>query len=37
MGMKIIKKTQVYAVQGEYPITSEMIEQGGFSTGNGKK
>lgn len=25
----------VYAVQGEYPITSEMIEQGGFSTANG--
>lgn len=25
----------VYAVQGEYPITSEMIEQGGFSTGSG--
>ena len=23
----------VYAVQGEYPITSEMIEQGGFSVG----
>lgn len=25
------KENSVYAVQGEYPITSEMIEQGGFS------
>ena len=27
------KENSVYAVQGEYPITSEMIEQGGFSVG----
>ena len=26
----------LYAVQGEYPITSEMFEQGGFTTANGK-
>mgnify|MGYP002512215350 CR=1 FL=1 len=29
------KENSVYAVQGEYPITSEMIEQGGFSTSLG--
>ena len=41
--MPIVKNTNsdgtrvnsVYAVQGEYPITSEMIEQGGFSTSLG--
>ena len=30
------KENSIYAVQGEYPITSEMIEQGGFTTANGK-
>lgn len=42
--MPIVKNTNsdgtrvnsVYVVQGEYPITSEMIEQGGFTTGSGK-
>ena len=30
-GYEDYKENSVYAVQGEYPITSEMIEQGGFS------
>ena len=29
------KENSIYITQGEYPITSEMIEQGGFSTGDG--
>lgn len=29
-GYEDYKENSVYAVQGEYPITSEMIEQGGF-------
>ena len=29
------KENSIYITQGEYPITSEMIEQGGFSTANG--
>jgi hypothetical protein len=33
-GYEDYKENSVYAVQGEYPITSEMIEQGGFTTGN---
>ena len=28
------KENSIYITQGEIPITSEMIEQGGFSTGN---
>ena len=30
-GYEDYKENSVYAVQGEYPITSEMFEQGGFS------
>lgn len=35
-GYEDYKENSVYAVQGEYPITSEMMEQGGFTTANGK-
>ena len=33
-GYEDYNENSVYAVQGEYPITSEMIEQGGFSASN---